>query len=318
MRAWVRAHWWRPPLTGRLLAGRLFGYHPSDAGPIVGWLAVGAFAISMAIGGYAGAGLGGQLGWWAGVLTSFGVLALVLPVVWVIMCAVWVEGTSHAPSELVRARRRLQHAAQWARVEGWLDHQLSDAENNDPSFDLFPRDHVDERFDSPGRAGEVGSYAAFLVQIFLASGRLEEARAELDDIRRSLPRASARARARLRHLSGLVARAEEDLAAANRAHRDALTGQLDGHHWPDLAASIESLAGLALARGDAAVCARLAGAAEALRARVGVSTRLPFEEQCLHRDLTIARVVLGDEFDTRFAEGTGLDAHEAVVLALAS
>ncbi len=35
MRAWVRALWWRPPLTEGLLAGRLFGCSPHDAARIV-------------------------------------------------------------------------------------------------------------------------------------------------------------------------------------------------------------------------------------------------------------------------------------------
>ena len=147
---------------------------------------------------------------------------MLLPVIWVFACAVWAEGRVDSPSELVRARRRLQHASEWAEVDGWLEYQLATARDDDPPFDPFPREYVDERFDGPGRRGQVGSYAAFLVQIFLASGKLAAARAELDDIRRSLPRASPRARARLRHLSGLLARAEQDLTAADRAHRAAL------------------------------------------------------------------------------------------------
>ena len=114
-----------------------------------------------------------------------------LPVLWVFASAVWIEGRADSPSELVRARRRLQHASAWAQVDGWLEYQLATARTDDPPFDPFPREYVDERFDGPGRRGQVGSYAAFLVQIFLASGKLAAARAELDDIRRSLPRRCA-------------------------------------------------------------------------------------------------------------------------------
>jgi len=316
MRAWVRAHWWRPPLTEGLLAGRLFGCSPHDAARIVLWLAVGAVGATLATGGFVGALVGEVHVWWVGVVVGSVLAVALLPVWWVFGCAVWAEGRVDSSSELVRARRRLQHAAAWADVDGWLEYQLAFAHTADPPFDPFPREYVDERFDGPGRRGQVGSYAAFLVQVFLASGKLASARAELDDIRRSLPRASSRARARLRHLSGLLARAEHDLAAADRAHRAALSGQLAGRHWPDLAASLEALAGLAIARGDAESGAQLAGAAAALRARVGATTRQAFEHECLHHDLAQARVALRDEFDVRYDEGRVLDANAAVALAL--
>jgi hypothetical protein len=317
MRAWVRAHWWRPPLAERLLGGRLFGCSPRDAARIVLWLAVASVAATVAVGASAAALVDEEHVWWVGALFGGVIALLMLPVLWVFACAVWTEGRADSPSELVRARRRLQHAPAWAHVDGWLEYQLASARNDDPPFDPFPREYVDERFDGPGRRGQVGSYAAFLVQIFLVSGKLAAARAELDDIRRSLPRASARARARLRHLSGLLARAEKDLTAADRAHREALTGQLAGHHWSDLAASLEALAGLSLARGDAEACARLAGAAAALRVRVGATTRQAFEDQCLRRDLVGARAVLRDRFDNRYQEGAALDAEAAAALALA-
>jgi hypothetical protein len=316
MRAWARAHWWRPPLTARLLEGRLFGCSPRDAARIVLWLAIGVVAATLALGASVGALAGEDRVWWVGAIVGGLFAVVMLPVLWVFACAVWVEGRADSPSELVRARRRLQHASAWAQVDGWLEYQLATAGNVDPPFDPFPREYVDERFDGPGRRGQVGSYAAFLVQVFLASGKLAAARAELDDIRGSLPRASPRARARLRHLSGLLARAEKDLTAADRAHRAALAGQLAGRHWADLAASLEALAGLALARGDAESCALLAGAAESLRVRVGATTRQAFEDQCLHRDLANARAVLQDDFDLRFREGVALDADEAVALAL--
>jgi hypothetical protein len=317
MRTWVRAHWWRPPLTERLIAGRLFGCSPHDAARIVLWLAVGAVAAALATGGFVGALVGDDHVWWV-ALGGGGALAVaMLPVWWVFGCAVWAEGRVDSSSELVRARRRLQHAAAWANVEGWLEYQLLLARTADPPFDPFPREYMDERFEGPGRRGQVGSYAAFLVQIFLASGKLAAARAELDDIRRSLPRASQRARARLRHLSGLLARAEHDLTAADRAHRAALSGQLAGRHWPDLAASLEALAGLSIARGDAEAGARLAGAAESLRARVGAPVRQAFEEECFHRDLEAARHALREEFEPHYREGSALDPDAAVAFALA-
>ena len=316
MRRRARAHWWRPPLTARLLESRLFACSPHDAARVVLWLSVASVGATALIGGAIGALVGEEHALWEAVVVGAALAVALLPVVWVFACAVWTEGRADSPSELVRARRRLQHAGAWAEVDGWLDDQLAIARDADPPFDPFPREYVDERFDGPGRRGQVGSYAAFLVQIFLASGKLAAARAELDDIRRSLPRASSRARARLRHLSGLLARAEQDLTASDRAHRAALSGQLAGRHWSDLAASLEALAGLSLARGDAESCARLAGAAAALRAREGATTRQAFEDQCLEHDLVNARAVLREDFERRYAEGRGLDADAAVAFAL--
>ncbi len=316
MRGWARAHWWRPPLTARLLESRLFGCSPRDAARIVLWLAIAAVGASIAVGVSIGSLVGQEHSLWVAAVVGVAPALALLPVAWVFACAVWTEGRADSPSELVRARRRLQHASAWAEVDGWLAYQLETALDDDPPFDPFPREYVDERFDGPGRRGQVGSYAAFLVQVFLASGKLTAARAELDDIRRSLPRASARARARLRHLSGLLARVEKDLTAADRAHRAALTGQLAGEHWSDLAASLEALAGLSLARGDAESCALLAGAAAALRVRVGATTRQAFEDQCLQRDLVHARAALRDDFELRYAEGCALDADAAVAFAL--
>ena len=76
------------------------------------------------------------------------------------------------------------------------------------------------------------------------------------------------------------------------------------------------MAGLSLARGDAESCALLAGAAAALRVRVGATTRQAFEDQCLQRDLVHARAALRDDFELRYAEGCALDADEAVAFAL--
>ena len=138
MRAWVRAHWWRPPLTERLLGGRLFGCSPRDAARIVLWLAVASVAATAAVGASVAALVDEEHVWWVGALVGGVVALLMLPVLWVFACAVWTEGRADSPSELVRARRRLQHATAWAHVDGWLEYQLASARNDDPPFDPFP------------------------------------------------------------------------------------------------------------------------------------------------------------------------------------
>ena len=92
MRAWVRAHWWRPPLTERLLAGRLFGCSPRDAARIVLWIAVASVTAAIGIGLFFGALVGELHVWWVGALVGGVLASLLLPVLWVFACAVWVEG----------------------------------------------------------------------------------------------------------------------------------------------------------------------------------------------------------------------------------
>jgi hypothetical protein len=309
-----RAHWWRAPLTGRILAGRLFACHPVDAVLIVAWLGVDAVAVSVAIGAYVAWLVAMAHAWWIGVALGTAAFAVVLAPAWVVVSSMWADGSRRSPSESERARRRHAYAPAWADIDGWLEYELE--RTGEPVFDYLPRDRLDERFDGPGRSGEVGSYPAFLVQVFLAAGRLAEARAELRDIERSLPLATPRARARLRHLTGLVARAEENLADARRAHRASLPHQLAGRHWSDLAASLEALAGIELAYGDAPSCARLAGASAALRERADATTRQPFEELCLRHDVATAEAVLGARYGRHYSEGAELDAAAAVTLAL--
>ena len=63
---------------------------------------------------------------WVAAVVGVALVLALLPVVWVFACAVWTEGRADSPSELVRARRRLQHAGAWAEVDGWLEYQLDD------------------------------------------------------------------------------------------------------------------------------------------------------------------------------------------------
>jgi hypothetical protein len=309
-----RARWWRPPLTGRILAGRLFACPPADAVLVIAWLAVWAAVAAAAIGAYVGTRVAVSHVWWLGV--GVGAVTAMVAVVpaWVVVSSLWADGSRRSPSERERARRRAVYAPVWARVDGWLEYELE--RTGEQPFDLLPREPTDERFDAPGRLGEVGSYPAFLVQVFLAAGRLAAARAELRDIERSLPRTTPHARARLRHLAGLLARAEQNLAAARLAHRASLPNLLAGGHWADLASSLEAIAGIELADGNAATCARLAGASAALRARVDATTRFPFEEQCLSHDVATAEAVLGARYEDHYSEGAGLDPAAAVALAL--
>jgi DNA-binding CsgD family transcriptional regulator len=83
-----------------------------------------------------------------------------------------------------------------------------------------------------------------------------------------------------------------------------------------VAHSLEALAGTAAASQSFAECARLAGAAQALRDQMGYVLRWPFEQHLLEADLAAARASLGqDAFAAAYAEGCGLDQDAAVAYA---
>jgi hypothetical protein len=151
----------------------------------------------------------------------------------------------------------------------------------------------------------------------LAAGRLEEARTQLASLRELLLQTNAPVQdARLATVEGLLDRAQGDLSGAERRHRDALAAQHTGGWRPDPVHSLEALAGIAALHESNIECARLAGAAQALRDEMGYVLRWPFEQQCLDDDLAAARTALGDDsFAAAFAAGHALDADGAVAYA---
>src|SRR5204862_6705336 len=76
---------------------------------------------------------------------------------------------------------------------------------------------------------------------------------------------------------------------------------------------LEALAGLASVHGSYVECARLTGAAQALRDEMGYVLRWPFEQTLGDADLAAARAAIGDDaFDAAFAEGHTLDETAAI------
>jgi DNA-binding CsgD family transcriptional regulator len=122
--------------------------------------------------------------------------------------------------------------------------------------------------------------------------------------------------AQVSHVEGLVLRAEGDVAAAEARHYAVLADAHAGGWRPLVAHSLEALAGTAAAHQSFAECARLAGAAQALRDDMGYVLRWPFEQRLLDADLAAARAGVGqDAFTTACAEGRGLDEDAAVAYA---
>jgi hypothetical protein len=157
-------------------------------------------------------------------------------------------------------------------------------------------------------------------EALLAAERIDEARAELNSTRRALQVAEHRgyqntlATSRRAALEGLICRAEHRIAAAEH-HHQALAAQHTGGWRPDLVHSLEALAGIAEIGKADLDCARLAGAAQALRDEMEYVLRWPFEHRLLDSDLTAARAAVGDAFDAAYVQGRALDPDAAVAYA---
>jgi predicted ATPase/class 3 adenylate cyclase/DNA-binding CsgD family transcriptional regulator len=163
--------------------------------------------------------------------------------------------------------------------------------------------------------GRFGTQPAVLAQALLAAGDTKGARADLALYRGDFDHGPL-GDARVSHVEGLVSRAEGDIAAAEARHYAVLADAHEGGWRPLVAHSLEALAGTAAADQSFAECARLAGAAQALRDEMGYRLRWPFEQHLLDADLAAARAGLGeDAFATAYAEGHGLDENAAVAYA---
>jgi DNA-binding CsgD family transcriptional regulator len=156
---------------------------------------------------------------------------------------------------------------------------------------------------------------AVLAHALLAAGDSQGARADLATYRATYDLGPLD-EARVSLAEGLVSRAEGDVAAAETRHYAVLADAHAAGWRPLVAHSLETLAGTAAAHQSFAECARLAGAARALRDELGYVLRWPFEQRLLEADLAAARAGLGeDAFAAAYAEGRGLDEDAAVAYA---
>jgi len=156
------------------------------------------------------------------------------------------------------------------------------------------------------------------VHALLADERVDEAGSALTRARErfigrpDLDLAAVRSTA----LEALVARARGDLASSEPRAHDALATQHAQGWRPEVAHSLEALAGIAAANESYTEAARLAGAAQRLRDEMGYVLRWPYEQKLLDADLGAARVALGeDAFTAAWAEGLALDEASAVAYA---
>jgi hypothetical protein len=155
-----------------------------------------------------------------------------------------------------------------------------------------------------------------LARALLAAGRVDQARSLLDGMNEPLELLSAQAIAQLHHLDATIKRAEGDLAGAQTLLHQILPTQHRRGWRPDLVHTLEALAGMAAAHGSSVDCARLAGAAQALRDQMGYRLRWADEQAYYDADLAAARDALGDNrFGQAWAEGLEMDDEAAVAYA---
>jgi predicted ATPase len=160
-----------------------------------------------------------------------------------------------------------------------------------------------------------GFAAAFLGVTRIECGDLAGARAVAEQVVRTIPPEvepvpAAHGRAMLGHIEALAG----DLDAAARHLRAALAMHLAAYDVHGLALDLDWLAGLAAARGRHDGAARFAGAADALRERVGTA-RWRTEVAAHERAAGAARRALGAGYDAHYRAGRALGDAELLRLA---
>jgi len=157
-------------------------------------------------------------------------------------------------------------------------------------------------------------WGAWALPAWLTLGKLDEARAHIEggfDLFWGAESHAMRATA-----DTLLMRLEGDSSAAERIGHDALVAHHRGGFRREVVHMLEALAGLASVQSSHVECARLAGAAQALRDEMGYVLRWPHEARLREADFAAARAAIGDaEFQAAFADGRTLDEDAAVAYA---
>jgi predicted ATPase/class 3 adenylate cyclase/DNA-binding CsgD family transcriptional regulator len=158
------------------------------------------------------------------------------------------------------------------------------------------------------------AWGSFAYVGWLTLGRLEEARARIDSGADAFGGAEAGA---IRATADtILTRLEGDPFAAEQIGHDALVAHHRAGFRREVVHTLEALAGLASEQGSHVECARLAGAAQALRGEMGYVLRWPYEDRLREADLAAARAAIGDDaFEAAFADGATLDEEGAVAYA---
>ncbi|MDQ1447038.1 MAG: hypothetical protein QOC79_9, partial [Actinomycetota bacterium] len=154
-------------------------------------------------------------------------------------------------------------------------------------------------------------WGTFVIVALLALGRLGEARQQIES--EQLAFWGAEASAMRATFETVLNRLEGDVRSAELLGHVALTAHHAGGFRPQLVHTLEALSGIAAAQESYVECARLAGAAQALRDEMGYVLRWPYETILRDADFAVARTAIGTEaFDAAFADGHQLDEDAAV------
>jgi predicted ATPase/class 3 adenylate cyclase/DNA-binding CsgD family transcriptional regulator len=163
---------------------------------------------------------------------------------------------------------------------------------------------------------ETGAYfGEFVESALLAAGRLAQVRNAFDE-NIATYFGTCYFECGRKNTEALLSRMEGDLVAAERIAHEGLEQEQRYGYRPLLTHALETLAGIAAAQESYVECARLAGAAQALRDQMGYVLRWPHEEKFRIADFAAAVAALGEDgFKAAFDEGRALDADAAVAYA---
>jgi len=157
-------------------------------------------------------------------------------------------------------------------------------------------------------------WGTFVIVALLALGRLADAREQIESER--LAFWGAEAGAMRATFETVLTRMEGNIVAAEQLGYVALTAHHTGGFRPQLVHTLEALSGIAAAQESYVECARLVGAAQALREEMGYVLRWPYEATLREADFAAARTSIGDDtFNAAFADGHRLDEDAAVAYA---
>jgi predicted ATPase/class 3 adenylate cyclase/DNA-binding CsgD family transcriptional regulator len=158
---------------------------------------------------------------------------------------------------------------------------------------------------------------AFLAGVAQTHGEFEKAAYRIQRGRAVQDRVgNQHAGAMLEQRAAALARVQGEIVDAEQIIHRAMDTQHENGYRADVATSLEMLAGILITTQRATDAARLAGAAQAERDRLGFRMRIPPEREIYAADLATVEQALGVEaFAQAFAEGEAMSLDEAVAYA---
>ncbi len=243
---------------------------------------------------------------------------------WTAVGIIYLGDLAAAEGDYVKARALMEEAVAFARATGspaLLGFALSfhgrvvlEAGDVASAHPLF-----EECLSLPRQMGHKGNIAIAFFGLGRVCHALGDSRAALAFLEEALvvARASHDKLVIYQSLYELArfARSQGDFGRAKALHHEAIALQPELRHSPGAALSLDALAGLAAQERHIEYAARLFGAAQSLRDRIGF-VRSPADQPGYDADVASVREGLSpDEFDTAWAAGAALSEDEALTYA---